>query len=148
MKLKIVAKTPKKTIPKAINEIIKGGKFVKPKAKFRADTGEALGPGEDWDSDKEDVVKVNSKTGETDDMQSARHGEENELLQQAMEAEKKCLQWAADNDMAGFFKIKIDMSTTQRVAIVLPACPHKASDEAHKMLNAVREKRKGRAKPS
>jgi len=47
-------------------EIVKGGKFVEPKAKFRPDGGGKIPDDQDWDADKQDTVPLQMATPQGD----------------------------------------------------------------------------------
>ena len=66
---------------------------------------------------------------------------ETKMVEQAIEAENKCLEWAKADQAMKMEIIKHHRSGKPGMSpVVMQKCPHKASDEAHRRLDKVRDR--------
>lgn len=66
---------------------------------------------------------------------------ETKMVEQAMEAENKCFEWAKADQAMKMELVKHHRSGKSGMSpVVMQKCPHKASDEAHRRLDKVRDR--------
>tara|TARA_Y100001938_G_C8093218_1_gene436411 strand:- start:2924 stop:3526 length:603 start_codon:yes stop_codon:yes gene_type:complete len=77
----------------------------------------------------------------------AEREKQNELIKQAMDAEKKCMDWALEDPERKAMIIKHYKEGNKGLPPeVVKSCPHKASEEAQNLLNTVRDRMSRAAK--
>ena len=64
---------------------------------------------------------------------------ETQMVNKAMEAENKCLDWAIKNKKEELFAAQ-KAGEYPLTPEIMEACPHKADDESHRRLNMIRDR--------